>query len=151
MEAEKVEQLSPEEYELIGNALYELMKRCPYIPKKTELGYQIRAKGVSLSLVTVSSVVKNRDILDGFTAEVRFQIAYKSFPSTNLQRINAQAVLDKIIKWFTELTEYPELTEKRKITSISAAPSLPFVDRADADGNVVFAADAVMEYKKKGE
>lgn len=151
MEAEKVERLSPEEYELIGNALYELMKRCPYIPKKTELGYQIRAKGVSLSLVTVSSVVKNRDILDGFTAEVRFQIAYKSFPSTNLQRINAQAVLDKIIKWFTELTEYPELTEKRKITNISATPSLPFVDQADADGNVVFAADAVMEYKKKGE
>ena len=89
--------------------------------------------------------------MDGFIAEVRFQISYKSFPSTNLQRMNAQAVLDKIIKWFTELTEYPELTEKRKITSISAAPSLPFVDRADADGNVVFAADAVMEYKKKGE
>lgn len=151
MEAEKVERLSPEEYELIGNALYELMKRCPYIPNNTELGYQIRAKGISLSLVTVSSVVRSRDVLDGFIAEVRFQISYKSFPSTNLQRMNAQAVLDKIIKWFTELTEYPELTEKRKITSISAAPSLPFVDRADADGNVVFAADAVMEYKKKGE
>lgn len=151
MEAEKVEQLDPVEYELIGKALYELMKNCPYIPDKTELGYQVRTKGKSLSLVTTGSTVKDRDILDGFTAEVRFQIAYKSFPSTNVQRINAQAVLDKIIQWFTEIKKYPDLTENRKITNISAAASIPFVDKADADGNVVFAVNAVMEYKKKGE
>ncbi len=150
MSEEKYERLSLSEYELIGRALFELLADCPELPEDVPLKYQTKEKGECISFLAFDSKVKKYDITGGFTAEVNFQIAYKSFPTTNGQRMNAQSLVDNIMKWLESVRDYPLLTDGRKITKITASSSEPFTDSADNDGNVVFAADAVMEYRKKG-
>lgn len=147
MSEEKYERLSLSEYELIGRALFELLADCPELPEGVPLKYQTKEKGESLSFMTFDSKRTSQNVHGGFTGEVNFQIAYKSFPTTNGQRINAQSVVDKIMKWLEEVRNYPLLTDDRTITKISVSSSEPFTDSGDTDGNVVFAANAVMEYE----
>lgn len=147
MSEEKYERLSLSEYELIGRALFELLADCPELPEGVPLKYQVKEKGESVSLIIFDSRRTKQNVLGGFTAQVSFQIAYKSFPTTNGQRINAQAVVDRIMKWLEEVRNYPLLTEERTITKISVLNFVSDMDSADDDGNVVFAANAVMEYE----
>ena len=147
MPEEKYERLSLSEYELIGKALFELLSECPELPEGVPLQYQTKKKGESISFLTFDSRRTSQNIQGGFTAQVNFQIAYKSFPTTNGQRINAQSAVDKIMKWFEGVRDYPLLTDGRTITKITVSSSEPFTDSADTDGNVVFAANAVMEYE----
>lgn len=147
MSEEKYESLSLSEYELIGRALFELLADCPEIPDGVPLKYQTKEKGESICFLTFDSRRTSKNVQGGFTGQVNFQIAYKSFPTTNGQRINAQSVVDKIMKWFEGVRDYPLLTDDRTITKITVSSSEPFTDSADADGNVVFAANAVMKYE----
>lgn len=147
MSEEKYEHLSLSEYELIGKALFELLADCPELPDGVPLKYQTKEKGESICFLTFDSRRISQNVQGGFTGQVNFQIAYKSFPTTNGQRINAQSVVDKIMKWFEGVRDYPLLTDDRTITKITVSSSEPFTDSADADGNVVFAANAAMEYE----
>lgn len=150
MSNEKHERLSLSEYELIGKALFELLADCPELPDGVPLKYQTKEKGESICFFTFDSRVKKKYVSGGFVAEVNFQIAYKSFPTTNGQRMNAQSLVDKIMKWLEGTKDYPLLTDGRTITKITASGSEPITDSADTDGNVVFVANAVMNYMKKG-
>lgn len=145
--AEEVVRLSTDEYELIGAALFSLLSECDVLPEGVPLKYQLKEKGTSLVLITFDSKQKNSNVQGGFTGEVSFQVAYKSFPSTNQQRINAQTDLERVMRWFTSLKDYPLLTGTRTITKITVSSSEPYTDSSDTDGNVVFAANAVMEYE----
>lgn len=144
---EKYERLSLSEYELIGKALFELLAGCPELPDGVPLKYQTKEKGESVCFLTFDSRRTSQNVQGGFTGQVNFQVAYKTFPTTNGQRINAQSVVDKIMKWFEGVRDYPLLTDGRTITKITVSNSEPFTDSADDDGNVVFAANAVMEYE----
>lgn len=147
MNEEKYERLSPREYGLIGRALFELLADCPELPEDVPLKYQTKEKGASISFLTFDSRKVKENVQGGFTGQVNFQIAYKSFPTDNEQRIDAQSVVDKVMKWFEGIRDYPLLTDGRTITKITVSNSEPFSDSADNDGNVVFAANAVMEYE----
>lgn len=141
------ERLSLSEYELIGKALFELLDDCPELPDGVPLKYQTKEKGESICFLTFDSRRTSQNVQGGFTGQVNFQVSYKSFPTTNGQRINAQSVVDKIMKWFESVRDYPLLTDGRTITKITVSSGGPFTDSADDDGNVVFAANAVMEYE----
>ena len=147
MSEEKYERLSLSEYELIGKALFELLKECPELPKGVPVRYQTKEKGESISFLTFDSRRTSENVQGGFTAQINFQIAYKSFPTSDKWRMEAQSIVDKIMKWFEEVRDYPLLTDDRTITKITVSSSEPFTDSADTDGNVVFAANAVMEYE----
>ena len=151
MDKKEYSRLSLAEYDLIGKALFELLAECPELPEGVPLKYQMKEKGESISFLTFGSREIKKYVSGGFVAQVDFQIAYKSFPTSNGLRMEAQALVDKIMQWLEGLKDYPLLTNGRKITEIKASNSMPYTDSADKDGNVVFAADAIMEYQKKGD
>ncbi len=151
MSDEKVEKLNLSECNIIGKVLFELIKQCPHIPQGLSLKYQDTGKGESISVFTLPGAKYLRwDITGGFTAQVNFQVAYKSYPTTDGQRMESQGIVDNIMGWLEEIEQLPALSDDRKITKITASNSIPCVEKAGNDKSIVFVADAVMEYRKKG-
>lgn len=149
--SEQIERLSKEEYDTIGQLLLELVADCPYIPEGMTPQYQNIKTDPSIGIFTLPGAKYLKwDIVGGFTAQINFQIAYKSFPSTNGQRINSQSIVDSIMDWLEKVEDLPDLSGGRKITKITASNSVPYVDETGEDKSMTFVADAVMEYHKKG-
>ena len=150
MSEEKIQPLYATEYKAVGKALLMLLSECPYLPD-APLKYQSIDEKVSVGLFTLPGAKYLRQEIDGgFVAQVRFQVAYKSFPTTNEQRSESQEVIDRIMAWLENTAELPLLTDGRRITSITASNSVPYKDATGEDTSITFAADAVMEYRKKG-
>lgn len=146
------ESISSQEYEKVGQMLLELVSECPYVPeniKNKPGGIQFQNKGTETGVFILanSGNIKSRNVLGGFTATLNIQVAYQSFPTTNMQRINAQDVVDKIMGWLEEVKELPQLTGNRTITSITASSSFAVVEDVGEDKSTVFVADAVLEYE----
>ena len=135
------------EYELIGQALLELISSCPHIPSGLKLLYNKTDTGRSIGLLTGSGNF-TADVLGGFTATIKFQIAYKSFPVSSQQSIENQAVVDKIMKWLSNTKELPKLTDGRIITKIKVSNSFPVEEGTGKDKSVTYVGSAVMEYEK---
>lgn len=149
--SENVELLSNAEYTEVCKALFELLFKCPHIPEGLIPQYQSIGEKESIGLFTLpGSKYLGWDISGGFTAQVNFQVAYKSFPTTNAQRLESQSTTDDIMAWLEKVENLPVLTDKRKITKITASNSVPYVDAGGEDKSVTFAANAVMEYRKRG-
>ncbi|NBH15360.1 hypothetical protein D3Z36_14525 [Lachnospiraceae bacterium] len=151
MSEEIKERLSKTEYDRIGDMLLELFGDCPYIPKDAKIKYNSKDVGKCVYIMTGAGGIKNRDIIGGFTAELPIQVAYQSFPQGNGQMINAQDVVDNITEWLEDIENLPKLTGNRAITKITAGGSFPDVEEVEGDKATVFAANVVMEYRKKGE
>lgn len=153
MSEEIKEQLSKVEYDKVGEMLLELVKACPKVPedlKKKEEGilYQSMSTNRCIGILTLpgAKYVK-KNVLGGFTAQVNFQIAYKSLPKSNNQRIDAQNTVDQIMGWLEDIKNLPKLTGSRTITKITASSSFPTVDNVTNDKSTVFVSDAVIEYE----
>lgn len=156
MSEEVKEQLSKQEYDKVGEMLLELIKACPKVPedlkdKEEGILYQSMSTGRCLGIITLPGAkYVGHDITGGFTAKVNFQVAYKSMPKSNNQRIDAQNVVDQIMGWLEDVQNLPKLTDGRKVTEITASSSFATVDEVNNDKSTIFISDAVMEYKKKG-
>lgn len=149
MLSEEKEPLSKQEYDKIGNLLLDLVKGCPSIPEKVPVQYQSIDTVESIGIYTLPGAkYLKRNVIGGFTAQIKFQIAYRSFPTSNNQRINSQAKVDTIMNWLEEYGKMQKLSGGRTITKITASNSLPYKDNAGGDKSTIFAADAVMEYEK---
>lgn len=149
MPEEIKERLSKTEEKRMGDVLLELVGACPYIPAGTKVKYNSMEVGKCVVIWTVGGEIKKRNVLGGFTAELTIQILYQSFPTTNSQMINAQAVVDNITGWLEDIQNLPRLTGNRTITKITAGGSFPDVEEVEGDKSTVFAANVVMEYKKE--
>lgn len=153
MSEEIKEQLTKQEYDKVGDMLLELIRACPKVPKDLKdkeegILYQSMSTGRCLGIITLpgAKYVK-KNVLGGFTAQVSFQIAYKSLPTTNQQRIDAQNTVDQIMGWLEDVKGLPGLTGSRTVTKITASSSFASKDDVGDDKSVVFVADAVMEYE----
>lgn len=146
--AERIEPLSTTECKTIADALYKLVNECP---ERGGLKAEFDALGAnkSLGVFVVNGRYKQRFISGGFTAEVTFSVGYKSQPKTSDQRIDRQEFVGEIVKWLENKKDLPRLTDNRTITKITAR-GVPYKSDADDKGNETYAADAVMEYMKKG-
>lgn len=149
MSEEVKERLSKSEYEKVGEMLLELIADCPYIPPDTKIKYNSKDVGTCVYIITAGGSIKSKDVLGGFTAELTIQIAYQSFPRGNKQMIDAQDVVDNITSWLEDIENLPKLTDNRTITKITAGGSFPNVEEVEGNQATVFAANVVMEYKKK--
>lgn len=146
--SENIELLNKTEYETIGQMLFELIQKCPYIPNDVRVRYQGIDTDVSIGVFTLPGAkYVSRNVIGGFTAQVKFQVAYKSFPISDDQRIESQALVDKIMDWLEDYRKLPALSKSRTITKITASDSLPYKDKTGDDKSIIFAADAVMEYE----
>ena len=155
MPEEIKERLSKTEYDKVGEMLLELIAECPFVPKdlKDRAGgilYQDRGTDKCICILTNGGGIKDRDIIGGFTATLNIQIAYKSFPTSNKQRIDSQDVVDKIMWWLSNLDNLPSLSTG-KIIDIESSESFAAKEEVENDKSVIFAANAVMECKRKGE
>lgn len=150
-EQTKIEPLSATEYDIIEKALWELVKQYPkeQIDPDVTAQYGELGTGVSLAVAANGGRYKGWDIVGGFTAEVNFSVMYKSNPKTSPQRINAQAFVGRIMRWLENTKDLPLLTDGRVITKITASGT--YDGGTTPDNSTIYAADAVMEYRKKGE
>ena len=147
----QIEALSINEYKTVGDMLLNVIAQCPHIPKGLVPQINSRATEKSVGIFSLGGSKYVEKYIDGgFKGQIQFEVSYKSFPTSNGQRINAQAVVDDIMSWLENLEELPSLSDDRKITEITATNSSPFVDEVGEDKSTVFAAFGAMEYKKKG-
>lgn len=146
--SEPVELLSKTEYNTIGEMLLNLIAECPHIPKGLTLQYQNIQTGESIGVFTLPGArYLKKNVLGGFTAQINFQVQYKSFPTGNGTRIKSQSVVDSIMNWLEKVDELPGLSGGRTITKITASNSVAYTDAKGDDKSITFAADAVMEYE----
>ncbi len=151
------ERLSDKEYESIGRLLLELIAECPYVPDAVaqEPGgilYQSIGTKAFIGIYTLPGARYLKKYVSGnFTAQIDFQVAYKSFPETNQQRVDAQAAVDNIMSWLEGIAELPPLSGGRKIESVSVSNGAAYKNDTADDTGVTFVANATMKYYKKGE
>lgn len=146
--SEQVELLSKTEYNTIGEMLLNLIAKCPFIPEGLTLQYQSIKTDESIAVFTLPGAkYLKKNVIGGFTAQIKFQVAYKSFPTGNGARIKSQSVVDNIMDWLEKVDELPELSGGRTITKITASNSVAYTDAQGDDKSITFAADAVMEYE----
>ncbi|MCM1219815.1 MAG: hypothetical protein NC548_35540 [Lachnospiraceae bacterium] len=153
MSEEIKERLSKTEYDKVGEMLLELINDCPHIPKDLQgkaggIQYQSMGADKCIGILTLPGAKYiHKNVLGGFTAQLSFQIAYKSNPTNNRGRIDAQAVVDNIMDWLEDVTHLPSLSGGRTITKITASSSFATVSEVEGDSSTIFVADAVMEYE----
>ena len=146
--SETVEFLSKTEYNTVGEMLLNLIAECPCIPEGLTLQYQSLKVDESIGVFTLPGAkYLKKNVMGGFTAQINFQVAYKSFPTTNGGRIESQSIVDKIMDWLEKVDELPVLSGGRTITKITASNSVAYTDTTGKDKSIAFAADAVMEYE----
>ena len=155
MPEEIKERLSKTEYDKVGEMLLELIAECPHVPevlKNDPYGilYDDIGTGKGIFILTDGGRVKKKYVSGTIIATINMQVAYQSAIKTNPQRINAQETVNSITGWLGDLENLPKLTDGRTITKFEASGSYASRDNTTQDGYVVFVADVVMEYEKKG-
>lgn len=151
MANEQIELLTATEYDTVEKALFELVKQYPRQEGDPDIKpeYDALGKDKSLAIFVLGGRYKSKNVIGGFTAEVTFRVAYKSLPTTSNLRIDAQAFVGRIMRWLENTKDLPLLTDGRAITKITASGAVPYKDETGQDKNIVYAADAVMEYEKE--
>lgn len=147
---DQIESLSTTECSTLAEALYELVQKYSRQAGKPKVEFDALGAKTSLAVFVMGGRIKKYDIVGGFAAEVNFSIAYKSSPASSDQRIDRQEFVGEIVKWLENEKDLPRLTDNRTITKITAL-GVPYKSDVDDKGNETYAADAVMEYRKKGE
>lgn len=146
---DQIEPLSATECSTVAEALYELVQKYPRNAGDPKIEFDALGTNKSLAVFVVGGRYKKKYVSGNFTAEINFSIAYKSQPRSSDQRIDRQEFVGKIVKWLENEKDLPHLTDNRTITKITAR-GVPYKSDADDKGNEIYAADAVMEYMKKG-
>lgn len=149
-EQTKIELLSATEYDIIEKALWELVKKYPSEQGDPDVTAQYGELGsdVSLAVFANGGRYKKKYVSGGFVAEVNFSVLYRSFPENSPQRINSQAFVGRIMRWLENTKDLPLLTDGRTITNITASGT--YEGGTTQDKSIIYAADAVMEYFKRG-
>ncbi len=148
---DQIELLSATEYDTVEKALWELVKQYPKQKGDPDVRAEYDALGAnkSLSVSVFGGRYKKKYVSGSFNAEVAFHIAYKSQPTSSDLRINAQAFVGRIMKWLENTKNLPKLTDNRTIIKITTQ-GVPYKDDSEQNKDTVYAADATMEYMKKG-
>lgn len=147
--SEKIELLTGTECSTVAEALYELVQKYPQKNGDPKIEFDALGTNKSLAVFVAGGRYKKKYVSGSFTAEVNFSIVYKSQPRTSVQRIDRQEFVGGIVQWLEHTKDFPLLTGNRTITKITAV-GMPYKSDADDKGNEIYAADAVMEYMKKG-
>lgn len=152
---EKYERLSLYErdtvYDLIPEAIYYLIKQCPYL-EEIPLYYLVGNTKTNITVVPAPDNARyvKKYVSGSFSAKVDFQIQYKCFPgNTAPQRIEPQKVIADIMKWLETTNDFPLLSDNRRIIGIEAINSFAINNSEGEDGNIIYVSSATLTYFKK--
>lgn len=157
---DKIELLSIAEQEIIGKAVFEMLKECPIIPSSVVIQYG-SINNNSIAVFAVSGAIVSKRFVDGgFIGTFPFVIRYRSKPTNNEDRIQRENLMNKIANWLSgketsynnvnyQISEYPTMTEGRTIKEIEQQQNAFIVDKQD-DGTVDVQVSMRLKYKKKG-
>jgi len=157
----QVEILSVEEQDAMGKTLFLLIQKCPVIPKGVNVRYG-DITGNTISIFPQKGAVVTARYINGiFKAQFPFMILYRSKPTTDNDRIAREETLGNIARWLSGrkitvnnseymLSEYPQLSEGRKITGIEQLQTVYIAGKLE-DGNVDFSVNMKLDYKKRDE
>lgn len=120
-------------YELLTEAVRDLLNQCPGIEEEIKFEELEKESGIAFSADNGSLIMTERiSITDHVkrTCQYPFYIIFRSKGDLEKQKIKAQNILDIIGKWICketvlvdgveyQLKQYPPLTEERTITKIS--------------------------------
>lgn len=151
---ENKERLSKTEYDKIGDMLLELMAECPHVPKslknvKGGILYDEIGAGLCVFILTDGGRRKKKCINGTLIAELNMRIAYQSKPDGNGTRIDAQEIANKMVDWFCDLENLPQLTNGTIITKFDASPVSSSRGETTKDGYVPYVSYVTMECELK--
>lgn len=142
------EPLSSAEYETIGQALFEWIASYEGITDASRLDYQSLTGIGHIGFFTVpGGKYLHQDVIGGFTAQLPFQIAYKSANTKgNLNQFNAEKVVNDIAEYL-ENSEFPKLSGNREIYKL-LMDSTTYKARSEDDGSDVYVRSGTVQYEK---
>ena len=130
--------VDPTGYELLTVAVYELLKQYPGLNKNEILFEELgKSSGISFSADNGALVMTERKTITGKiwqTCQYPFYVVYRTTSTMMNQKISVQTFLDSLGKWlcmepaeitvgkesrYEQLTEYPDLSQGRKITRVT--------------------------------
>jgi hypothetical protein len=146
--SEQVELLGKTEYANIGELLLHLVAQCPLIDEDIPVKYQSMDSDSCVGIFTYPGAkYLKKNVMGGYTAQIKFQIAYKGYGTSNQNNIDNQALVDSIMDWLENVKELPALPGGIVITKVEALNSAAAAETTGDDNSIVFAADATMEYE----
>ena len=127
--------VDPTGYELLTVAVYELLKQYPGLNKNEILFEELgKSSGISFSADNGALIMTERKTITGKiwqTCQYPFYVVYRTTSTMMNQKISVQTFLDSLGKWlcmepaeikkgqYEQLTEYPDLSQGRKITRVT--------------------------------
>lgn len=122
MDNQNQESLSIAEQSIISKAVVLLVNSYSGLPVGVTSSYQYISDDEPLGIFSMQGAVKLEEYLcmpdeESFDGQFPFYILFRCKPTSTVQRINKQNMLDMLGDWI-EQQEYPALTGNRRITEI---------------------------------
>lgn len=160
--ADTKELLPASEQSSVLEAVYRLIKECPFIQEKTVKFDLLDIEEDSIAVLsTPGACIEAKDILGGFTGSLPFILGHKGRQNTDNRKIKTVDLLNNIGKWLGKetvtiddkeyvLTEYPLLSAGRKITRIEQQ-TVPYISDIDEKSNITYICTVKVTYCKEVE
>lgn len=154
--------LPASEQSSVLEAVYKLIKECPFMEEKTVKFDFLDIEEDSIAVLsTPGACIESKDILGGFTGSLPFILGHKGRQSSDNRKIKTVDLLNNIGKWLGKekvniedkeyiLTEYPALSEDRKITRIEQQ-TVPYISEIDEKSNITYICTVKVTYCKEVE
>lgn len=136
----------PGEYDTVGMALLAMLDECPLLPDGIRLLYNSSIDSECITLRTMGGSYQP-NVIGGYTAMMRFQIGYRSYPNSNKQSIKAQELADNIMHWLKDNPK-PLLTDGREITKLDISDCVPIISGGGSDKSTTYVASGILNYEK---
>ena len=96
---DKDEVLGGNEFDIIWNAIWDMVKQYPRQPVDADeiVQYDELESDTSLGVFILGGKYKKKYVSGGFTAEINFRVAFMIVPLTSPQRIDSQAFVGRIM------------------------------------------------------
>lgn len=163
MADDKNKELLPvSEQSSVLEAVYKLIKECPFIEKENVKFDFLDIEENSISVLsTPGAFIISKDILGGFTGSLPFILGHKGRQSSDNRKIKTVDLLNNIGKWLGKekvtiddreyvLKEYPLLSDNRKITRIEQQ-TVPYISDIDEKSNITYICTLKVTYCKEVE
>lgn len=132
-------------YDILTKAVLDLLEQFPGLNGREILFEELGESGIAFSADNGALVItERRSITDHVYQECQFPffIIYRSTSTKEYQKLQAQAFFDSIGKWIckepvviddqtVQLSEYPELSDGRKITRVTRSNSYGLTPNED--------------------